>query len=163
MPMVLLKSVPVPVPVLLFCSIGQERSGAESGVEFALGIALEGKQTNRCVKCVAGKVKQGALPFRCVSPGITPVGGRLTPCILWAKNKPTNASATRMRTNSKPRMGRSELLEVITVFILVVSFFGCLSLIRRRPPCPTRGREGPIKALPLSASDRRRALVLREW
>src|SRR4029453_10108217 len=77
MPMVLLKSVPVPVPVLLFCSIGQERSGAESGVEFALGIALEGKQTNRCVKLVAGKVKQGALPFPLCFPRHNPSRRRI--------------------------------------------------------------------------------------
>ena len=126
MPMLLIESVPVPVPVLLFCGIGQERSGAESGVEFALGIALEGKQNNRCVKCVAGKVKQGALPFRCVSPGLTPSGGGLTACILWARNKPTNASATRMRTNGKPRMAMSELLEVVIVFMPAVSFFGLI-------------------------------------
>src|SRR5215469_12233764 len=36
-------------------------------------------------------------------------------------------------------------------------------LIGRRLPCVTRGREAPIEALPLSASDRSRASVLREW
>ena len=103
MPMVLLKSALALVPVLFF-GVGAERTAADSGVEVALGIALEGKQTNRCVKCAAGKVKQSALPLRCVSPGITPAGGGLTACTLWARNKPTNASATRMRTDAKPRM-----------------------------------------------------------
>ena len=84
--------------------VGAERAGADSGVEFALGIALEGKQNDRYVECVAGKVKEGAMPCRCVSPGITPAGGGLTACILWAGNKPTIASATRMRTDAKPRI-----------------------------------------------------------
>jgi hypothetical protein len=106
--------------------IGEERNGADSGVEFALDISLEGKRTNRCVICAAGKVKQGALFFRCVSPGLTPAGGALTACILWARNKPTNASATRMRTDAKPRMVRSELLEVVIVFMPAVAFFGLI-------------------------------------
>jgi hypothetical protein len=124
MSMVLLKSPPAPLPVLLFAVLVKSVTAPTAALN--LYIALEGKRTNRCVKCAAGKVKQGALLFRCVSPGLTPSGGGLTACILWARNKPTNASATRMRTNAKPRMVVSELLEVVIVFMPAVSFFGLI-------------------------------------
>jgi hypothetical protein len=68
-----------------------------------------------------------------------------------------------MKADRERKMVRSELLEAITVFMAVGSFFLLVVFDSRRLPRAIRGREAPIKALPLSASDRSRASVLREW
>ena len=92
MPVVLLKSAPAPVAVLLSAMLAKS-APAPTAVLNLFECWSGAKRTNRCVKCAAGGVKQGALLFGCVSPGLTPSGGGLTACILWARNKPTNASA----------------------------------------------------------------------
>src|SRR6476660_10180913 len=70
----------------------------------------------------------------------------------------------RMRADWERRMVRSELLEVISVFIAVISFFFGLSfLIRSRLPCATRGRGASITARPTPRDCYGRRRRLREW
>ncbi len=163
-PVVLLKSAAAPVAVLLSPVLSKSVSAPIAVLNFPVVVLLSEKDPIAVLNVPPVRLSKAFCPSAVLFPGYPPSGGGLSACILSARTKPTNASAREMSTAGKPRTVRSELLDVVTLFMAIVFFLFWLVVFNSLETALSRSREGSADQGAAALRERRESSpALREW